>query len=68
MKAGIVVAIIGFCVALIGWVFGGGGIPHPAKFFPFLGGGSVSLYDFGGLVVVGMVIAGLLRLFGGKSE
>ncbi len=68
MKAGIVILILVFCFALIGWVFGGEGPPHPARFFPFLHGDRVSLYDFGGLVVIGIVIAGLQRPLCAKSE
>ena len=67
MKSGIVVVICVFSIALIGWVFEGGESPHPARYFPFLSGHPVGLYDFAGLLVLGLFVAGLLRTLENKD-
>ena len=63
MKAALIVIVIILTLALMRWVLGDEADIHPARLLPFIGGHSVGMYDVGALVVVGITVVGLLRLW-----
>ena len=68
MKAASIVIVIVLALALIRWVLGGEIDIHLARLLPFIGGHSVGIYDVGALVVVGITIIGLLRLWRASDD
>lgn len=61
MRAAIVICILLCSALLINWLREGESFPI-VQTLPFLGGHDPGLYDFGGLVLLGLAVWGALRL------
>jgi hypothetical protein len=62
MKAAKVILVVLVVGALIGWVRQENSVGHIVRCLPFCGGHKPAIYDFGGLVLLGLVLWGLSRL------
>ena len=62
MRVGLVVLILVFAAHIINFVRAGNGF-HVAEVVPFLGGRTPGIYDVGAIVMIGIAIAGLRKLY-----